>query len=205
MDSMEWKRKREGERWKRREEKKLYCLRHWPHVAGAWIISRGFPLGDDVATRSTVDPLIGFELEGKFICPSTGVTSGNYFGPPARVYGQSGKGNGDGWPDAWWWIYFIMELSVERMRSWWHWIMHPVTRLSLTRWRMNWEFLACFGHSSPVEEFRLPSNPRRWRILMKLREKSGIFASIAKRRERERVEWNFSNYREDRDWDTEAE
>lgn len=25
------------------------------------------------------DPLIGFELEGKFICPSTRVTSGNYF------------------------------------------------------------------------------------------------------------------------------
>lgn len=28
---------------------------------------------------STDDPLIGFELEGKFICPSTRVTSGNYF------------------------------------------------------------------------------------------------------------------------------
>ena len=27
---------------------------------------------------STDDPLIGFELEGKFICPSTRVTSGNY-------------------------------------------------------------------------------------------------------------------------------
>lgn len=80
-------------------EKKSYiafALTTGPHVASTWIISHGFPLGDAVPTRSTDDPLIGFELEGKFICPSTRVTSGNYFGLQPSL-GPAGKGNGAGW------------------------------------------------------------------------------------------------------------
>lgn len=106
---------------KKKRKKKLYCLRvdhGGPHVASAWIITRGFPLCDAVPIdRRSADWI---RIGGKVYLSVDTRYFRELFPPPCLERTARGKGNGAGT----WWIYFIMELSVGRDEN-------PVTKPTL--------------------------------------------------------------------------